>query len=67
MDIKTKYDLKQMLYLVHDPEQLQRMVREIHVVTPKLIRYELACGSDLSEHYEHELCPEKNVSIKVNN
>lgn len=60
MELKTKYDLKQMVYLVHDPEQQPRMVKEITAVTPKLIRYLLACGDTESENYEHEISPGKD-------
>lgn len=60
MEIKTKYDLKQLVYLVHDPEQLPRMVTEITIITPKLIRYLLSCGGDSSDHYEHEISAVKD-------
>ncbi|MGQ0738377.1 MAG: hypothetical protein ACT4OJ_04890 [Bacteroidota bacterium] len=60
MEIKTKYDLKQMLYIMHDPEQLPRMVTEITIITPRLIRYQLSCGSENSDHYEYELSAEED-------
>lgn len=59
-EYKTKYDLKQIVFLVHDPEQVPRMVTEITIITPKLIRYLLNCGCDSSDHYEHELSATKD-------
>lgn len=61
MEIKTKYDLKQLVYLAHDPEQQPRMVTEITIITPKLLRYQVSCGSEHSDHYEHELSAVKDV------
>jgi hypothetical protein len=65
MKVETKYDLKQCVYLVHDPEQQQRMITEISVVTPKFIRYQLSCGSDHSDHYEYEISPERNEALSI--
>ena len=67
MDIKTKYDLKQMVYLVHDHEQLPRMITEVTIITPKLHRYQLSCGSDNSDHYEHEISPAKDLLKAMTN
>ena len=49
-----------MVYLVHCTDQHPRMVTEIHAITPKLIRYRLGCGSDSSDHYEHEISAVKD-------
>ena len=65
MDIKTKYDLKQLVYLVHDPDQCKRMITEIIIVTPKLHMYLLSCGDDQSEHYEYELATEEDTVLKT--
>ncbi|MGQ0740199.1 MAG: hypothetical protein ACT4OJ_14200 [Bacteroidota bacterium] len=65
MEIKTKYDIKQHVYLVHDTEQLQRMVTGIQVITPKLICYQLSCGSEQSDHYEYEISTERNESLPI--
>lgn len=65
MTITTKYDLKQLVYLVHDPEQLQRMVTGINIITPKLVSYQLSCGADTSDHYEYELAAERNAAMTI--
>lgn len=65
MKIETKYDLKQLLYLAHDPEQLQRMVIGIRIITPKLVTYELACGPEITEHYEYEISTERNEALTI--
>lgn len=67
MDIKTKYDLRQMVYLVHDPDQSKRMIKEIRVITPKLYIYLLICGADESEHYEYEITTEPDIATKTDN
>jgi len=67
MEVKTKYDLKQFVYLVHDPDQSKRMIIEIIIVTPKLFKYMLRCGSDESEHYEHEISSTADVVTKTDN
>lgn len=65
MEIKTKYDPEQMVYLVHDPDQYQRMIVDI-IVNKKSKRYLLRCGSEESEHYESELSTERNKSLAMN-
>lgn len=67
MEIKTKYDLKQMVFLVHDPDQVKRMITEIIIITPKHHKYLLSCGSDESEHYEHEISVSQDVVTKTDN
>lgn len=60
MELKTKYDLKQMVYLAHDPEQLPRMITGILFITPKLVKYLVVCGIEESEHYEYEISSDKD-------
>ncbi len=65
MDVKTKYDLRQYVYLIHDPEQVHRMITDIHIHTPRLFSYDLCSGSESSTHYEHELSLEKNQAFQI--
>ncbi len=44
MIIESEYEFGEMVYLVHDTEQLQRMVVGVNAY-PKYNLYELACGS----------------------
>lgn len=66
MDIKTKYDPEQFVYLKHDPDQQKRMIVEI-IVTKKEKKYLLACGTEISDHYEYELSTEQDVVMKTDN
>lgn len=58
--IQNKFEFGQLVFLVTDSEQEQRMVTGI-VVTPNGILYRLACGIDQSDHYECEISESKNV------
>jgi hypothetical protein len=65
MEIKTKYDLKQLVYLVHDPEQRKRMITGIKIITAKQHIYCLVCGAEESEHFEYELALEPDMVTKT--
>lgn len=49
------------VYLKTDPEQLARMVTSI-IIRPKDIIYELACGKEVSNHYNSEISTQKNLN-----
>jgi len=66
MNIKTKYNPEEIVYLVHDPEQFERMVTEINV-TRNGHRYLLVCGSEESLHYEFEITDKKDMLQKMKN
>lgn len=59
--LTTKYWFGQTVYLKHCPEQLPRMVVDIHFEgSPDRVMYGLACGSERSMHYEGEICEEQD-------
>jgi hypothetical protein len=57
---QLQFMIGELVYLTTDPEQLQRFVTGI-VIRPNDIIYELACGKDLSNHYEFEMTKDKTV------
>lgn len=65
MDIKTKYDPEEWVYLVHDPEQHKRMITEIRM-TKRVRQYMLRCGAEESLHYEYELSRDKDETLSMN-
>jgi hypothetical protein len=65
MNITTKYEPKQYVYLVHDTDQQKRMITEIRIITPKLHQYLLVCGCEESWHYEYELSSEIDTVKKT--
>lgn len=60
MDIKTKYDLGQLVYLITDSEQLDRMITGIKV-NPNGLVYTLAQGVNETYHFEIELSSRRNI------
>jgi hypothetical protein len=60
MTIKNKFELGQTVYLITDKEQEARIVTGIKIGPGDLI-YQLACGKDLSEHYDFEISEEADV------
>lgn len=69
MTISTKYNICELVFLKHDPEQLQRMVTAIIIRQPhgRGIIYELSSGSETSEHSEYELSADCDHGFKMNN
>ena len=67
MKFTTKYNIEDIVYLVTDNEQLQRIILSITVYPNNLFMYEVANGTDISEHYEFELCENENVILKTTN
>lgn len=64
MVITTKYDLFQEVYLVHDPEQLPRMIADIELKGGVIV-YWLRLGHMMSPHYEAEISLEMDEVKKV--
>ena len=67
MEIKTKYDIQQVVFLSHDPDQLARMIIEIRIISPKIHKYVLVCGAEESDHYHYEISGEANIVTKTTN
>lgn len=61
MLINNRYDLKQIVYLLTDTEQLARIVVGIKVCADGCILYELACGTQETWHYEAEMSLERDA------
>lgn len=66
MKIETKYDYGQIVFLIHDPDQLERMVIGING-RPTGIIYLLACGIAVTEHYELEIASETTFKLNQTN
>jgi hypothetical protein len=64
MMISTRYDLWQLVYVAHDPEQVARMVTGIEVAGTGVL-YSLSLAGGITRHYEQELCPEPNIVTKT--
>ena len=68
MEIKTKYEFWQMVYLITDKAQTPRMIVGINI-TPTSCLYILSCGIDSSTHYSNEfkiIEPHKNIKGLAN-
>lgn len=61
MVINNAFDLGEMVYLAHDPDQYMYMIIEIGLQLGGGLMYKLQCGEDISSHYEKELCREKTI------
>jgi hypothetical protein len=57
MKIETKFDTKEMVYLIHDVEKLPRMITAI-TIKPNGVSYELCCGTQATWHYDFEITRE---------
>ena len=63
MTINNKYHFGQIVYLVTDEEQCQRIVTGYIIRPQSAILYMLTCGTAETNHYEIEISPEKNILI----
>lgn len=59
---KKKIEVNEFVYLVSDPDQLMRQV-VAKIDYGVCYAYLLACGTESSEHYEHEISKERNQNI----
>ena len=59
MTINNKFEIEQIVYLITDIDQTQRMVTGIKISKDCLI-YCLSCGVSESWHYEYEIATDKN-------
>jgi len=62
MKVNNKFDIGQVVYLHHDPDQILRMITEIRVAYTGLV-YCLSCGEGVSLHYEIELTNERKPEL----
>lgn len=61
--VNPKFSIGQIVYLITDGNQLDRMVVQI-TISSDGISYNLACGSESSWHYEIEISIDKD-ELKV--
>ena len=54
------FQIKDIVYLKHDAEQLPRMITSINI-TDSVVMYEVISGIEVSTHYGFELSKEKIV------
>lgn len=66
MKITTKYNIEDIVYLVTDCEQLERIITSITICPNNLIMYSLNCGVEQSDHYEFEITAEINNLKRLN-
>lgn len=62
--IDNKFEIGDIVYLKTDTDQKQRLVYAFEV-TNRDTMYKVACGTDISTHYEFEISVEKNVLVDV--
>ncbi len=62
MVIENVFDLRQMVYLKTDAEQLVKIIKMIEVTAVELL-YELSCGASTSRHYDFEISADKVPQI----
>jgi len=58
MTINNKFELKQVVFLITDNDQYQRIITGIQISQNNLL-YRLACGTSESWHFEYELATDK--------
>jgi len=61
MTINNKYELSQVVFLLTDTEQLDRIVTCIQISGNNQITYLLSCGSLSSWHYDYEMISTKDI------
>lgn len=62
MIIENKFEIEEVVFLITDSEQSQRIVTGIQINKGYLL-YRLACGTYESWHYEFELAKDKNYNL----
>jgi hypothetical protein len=62
MKIETKYDIQEIVYLITDNEQLERMITGFTVTSTGII-YRLAYATNESWHYDFEFVKEKTFKL----
>lgn len=62
MTINNKFELEEVVFLITDVDQTQRMITGITINKGYLL-YRLACGTNESWHYEYEISTDKNFNI----
>ena len=63
MTIENKYKLGEIVFLITDPDQYQRIITAIQININGSIIYHLAQGINETWHFEVEIASDKNFSI----
>lgn len=59
--INTAFKLAQTVYIITDPDQLQRMITGYYIDVEGNVMYEVALSAFNSRHYAAELTADKNI------
>jgi hypothetical protein len=62
MKIETKYDIQEIVFLITDSEQLERIITAF-TVSFNCIIYRLACATNESWHYDFEFVKQKTFKL----
>jgi hypothetical protein len=61
---RTSFDHKfkcfDIVYLLHDPDQLPRQVVGVIYDSQRMVQYQLICGTQFTFHYEAEISKVRN-------
>jgi hypothetical protein len=60
MVIENRFEIGEMIYLKHDPEQKERLITQISIGGNNALRYCASCGTTETWHYDMELSKEKD-------
>lgn len=65
MHIDNKYSHGEIVYLITDPDQFERMITRLIISMNQSILYELTCGTQTSVHYQQEITGQKNMQLAL--
>lgn len=60
------HQIKDIVYLITDVEQLERIVTAIMIRVNHTVLFELSCGNSVSWHYEFEITKTKDIKKQYN-
>lgn len=66
MNREIKYNIGDVVFLVTDTEQKERLVTGI-IIRPGSVMYYLACGTNETGHYAEEIADTKDILKAINN
>jgi hypothetical protein len=61
VNLNTKFNNGQIVFLITDSEQSERIITAIQISANNGITYQLGCGSLTSWHYECEMACDKDI------
>lgn len=59
--LNNQFELGEMVYLIHDPEQYHYMIVQVGLTLGGSLMYSLQCGEDEVTAFEKELSREKSL------